>query len=74
MSCCKTCKNRLDLEKWDYSDIQDQGVQKTKYDGFACLAFTHEGLVVHFVGTNEDRDMCECYTPKGIEVREWLTT
>ena len=61
---CKTCKNRLDLEKWDYSGIQNQGVPKTKYDGFACLAFAHEGLVVHLVGANEDRDMCECYSEK----------
>ena len=61
---CKTCKNRLDLEKWDYSDIKDQGVPKTEYDGFACLAFAHEGLVVHFVGVNEEVDMCECYSEK----------
>ena len=59
---CKTCKNRLDLEKWDYTDIRNHGVSKTKYDGFACLAFASEGLVVHLVGTNEDRDMCECYS------------
>ena len=62
MSCCKTCKLRLDLEKWDYSDIWNQGVPKTKYDGFACLIFVHEGLVVHLIGVNEDRDMCECYS------------
>jgi len=70
MSCCKTCKYRMTLERWDYTDIQNQGVQKTKYDGFACMAFASEGLVVHLVGANEDRDMCECYTLKELEVKE----
>lgn len=64
---CKTCKYRMTLERWDYTDTQNHGVQKTEYDGFACLIFVHEGLVVHLVGVNEDRDTCECYS----EVEAW---
>jgi len=65
MNCCKTCKYRMTLERWDYTDTQNHGVQKTEYDGFACLIFVHEGFVVHLVGANEDKDMCECYSEEG---------
>ena len=64
MSCCKTCKYHMTIAKWDYTDVQNQGVTKTKYDGFACLAFASEGLVVHSVGLDDDMDMCECYSEK----------
>ena len=61
--CCKTCGKRLDLEKCDYTN---DGVPKTKYDGFACLAFANEGLVIHMVGgISEDDDKCEMYFKKG---------
>ena len=60
--CCATCNKHLYLEKWDYTN---DGVPKTKYDGFACLAFADEGLVIHMVGgISEDDDMCEMYSER----------
>ena len=63
--CCKTCRKRLDLEKWDYTDVANNGVPKTKYDGFVCFAFASEGLAMHSVGGNEEEDMCKMYSEKG---------
>ena len=57
-SNCKTCKNRLDLEKLDYSN---DGCKHTKMDGFICLAHEYEGLASWMVGLDENKAMCECY-------------
>lgn len=57
---CKTCKKRLNITKFDYSQ---GGCKHTKLDGYACLAFAFEGEVVWMVGANEESDMCECYQP-----------
>lgn len=62
--CCATCKNKLDLEKWDYSDVRNKGVPKQKEDGYVCLAFAHEGLCIHMVGNDPEKEMCECYSIK----------
>lgn len=59
--CCSTCKKKLDLVKYDYSDC---GCTHTKYDGYACTIFGSEGLIVHMVGCNPDEGRCEEYSPK----------
>ena len=58
--CCNTCKHKMKLEKWDYSQ---GGCIHTDYDGFACTAFGYEGVIIHNVGGNPAKGMCECYTP-----------
>ena len=61
MATCSTCGRCMRLERWDWSNVLEQGVPKTKEDGFACLAFVHEGLVIHAVGLDEDADGCEMW-------------
>lgn len=59
--CCDTCKYKMKLEKWDYSQ---GGCIHTDYDGFACTVFGYEGVILHHVGGDSARDRCECYAPK----------
>lgn len=59
---CKTCRHRLSLEKWDYSN--GGCVHKKITDGFACMACAHEGAAIWMVGTDADTGFCECYEPK----------
>lgn len=65
MDCCATCKRRLALNKFDYSE---DGCTHSEPEGFACLAFASEGVVVWMVGTDEAAGMCECYEPKNVMV------
>lgn len=64
---CATCKNRLTLEKWDYSDVFHNGVPKQTEEGYACLVFAHEGICVHVVGEDPEKGMCECYMEMEVE-------
>ena len=58
---CGTCKYRKKLVKFDYSGM---GCEHTNYEGFACLAFVSEDVVVHHVGEEAEEGMCEVYTPR----------
>lgn len=58
IKCCDTCKRKMRLDKYDYSI---DGCKHTRYDGFACLAFIDEGLVIHITGTGPANDICEMY-------------
>lgn len=58
--CCTTCRNRLKLQKLDYTN---GGCKHTDIDGFACLCFSQEGYVNWMVGLDPDIGMCECYEP-----------
>ncbi len=60
MDRCINCKLRKRLEKWTYGN---HGVDHEEQEGFACLAFAHEGVVVQLVGT--EGWGCEMFTPKG---------
>ena len=61
---CFNCKRRMRLERWDWTDIRHYGVPKKIEEGFACMAFTHEGLVVHAVGLDEANGGCEMWCAK----------
>ena len=49
----------MKLEKWTYGE---HGVDHEEQEGFACLAFANEGVVVQLVGT--EGWGCEMFTPK----------
>lgn len=53
--CCRTCRHRLDIEKWDYSH---GGCVHEDVDGFVCTCLD---TAIWMVGTDEDTDYCECY-------------
>lgn len=59
--CCNTCRKKLELVKYDYSQ---GGCKHTNYDGYACLIFASEGDVVHMVGVNPEIEHCEEWSPK----------
>lgn len=59
---CLSCRNRMKLVKFDYSG---RGCEHSDYDGYACTAFAFEGEIVHMVGCDEKKCMCEMYAPKG---------
>lgn len=61
IECCRSCNKYMKLEKSDYSN---GGCKHSDYDGFACLAFVNEGIVVHMVGVNPDNGFCEAYSGK----------
>lgn len=56
--CCRTCRHRLDIKKWDYSH---GGCVHEDVDGFVCTCFTDEGVAIWQVGTDIDTGFCECY-------------
>ena len=56
---CDYCVRKMKLVKFDYSK---GGCVHTDYDGYACLAFAHEGVVVHMVGI--ENGTCEMYQPR----------
>ena len=60
MDRCENCNLCKRLEKWTYGA---HGVCHEEQEGFACLAFIREGLVVQLVGT--EGWGCEMFTPKG---------
>lgn len=57
--CCATCRGRMDLVKFDYSD---DGCGRTDLDGFVCMAFQNEGKAIWMVDVDEEKDHCECYS------------
>lgn len=59
MMRCDECNKHLQIEKWTYGE---HGVQHEEQEGFACLGFAHEGVVMHLVGTGGWG--CELFTPK----------
>lgn len=61
IECCSACNKYMKLEKADYSD---KGCKHSDYDGFACLAFADEGIIVHMVGVNPDKGMCELHSDR----------
>ena len=60
-SCCNNCKYKMELIKFDYSR---GGCEHTPYDGFACVALIHDGVVTHMVGIDPDSGMCEMFIPR----------
>lgn len=60
--CCRTCRHRLDLRKWDYS--HGGCVHERITDGFVCLSCADEGVAIWMVGTDEGTEYCECYEPR----------
>lgn len=63
---CKTCRHRLRLIKYDYSN--GGCIHEDIKNGFICTCFADEGVATWMVGTNEDTERCECYEPKRKEV------
>ena len=58
--CCNTCNKKKDLVRYDYSQ---GGCIHTSYDGYACMIFAHEGLIVHMTGCDPSTEQCEEYSP-----------
>ena len=58
---CWTCGNRKWLERWDYTNIREKGVEHTAEQGFACLGLASEGIVIKMIGLNEDTAYCEMW-------------
>ena len=57
-SVCKQCSLKKTLKQYDYSN---GGCVHTKEEGYACLAFIDEGIIVHMVGINPDSAKCEMF-------------
>lgn len=64
--CCNTCKFRKKLINYDYSG---KGCRHTDYDGFACIVFAHEGVVIHHTGRLESGkgELCEEYVREEVQ-------
>ena len=58
IECCRTCRHRLDIKKWDYSH---GGCVHEDVDGVVCTCFADEGVAIWQVGTDIDTGLCECY-------------
>ena len=59
--CCKNCKRNLKLVKFDYTQ---GGCKHTALEGFICTAFANEGEADWMVGLNQEKDLCEVFSPK----------
>ena len=64
--CCKTCRYRLKLVKYDYSH---GGCKHEDMDGYVCMSFAHEGVACWMVGLDENTGFCECYKPKEVSTK-----
>lgn len=64
--CCKTCRHRLSLKRYDYSNGGCTHDDIT--DGFICTCFADEGVAIWQVGTDVNTGFCECYEAKRKEV------
>lgn len=62
--CCATCKYNVEIQKWDYTDVRNNGVVKTTLEGHGCMLFLSEGKAIQKIGIDPDDGMCECYYPK----------
>ena len=61
--CCANCRRRFNLRIWDYSH-PPRPRKANDVAGFICMAFSEEGEAIWMRGTNEERDLCECFEPK----------
>ena len=61
--CCRTCRWSSELQRWDYSNVRENGVVKQKMDGFACTAFadSENRVVIQKIGSDIDFGFCEMY-------------
>ena len=57
---CATCRNRLSLEQFDYSN---GGCEHKPQIGFVCTALASEGVASWMVGISEE-GICEMYSPR----------
>ena len=68
--CCANCKLHFQVVKFDYSQ---GGCKHSEMDGFICMAFaTPESgeppVAIWMVGSDDKRDMCECFMPRGEKI------
>ena len=70
--CCHNCKYKFDLEKWDYTKI-NEGVPKTKESGFICNMFnkTEGGPLIWMYGLDEYVSHCEMFIERNDIDPEW---
>lgn len=64
--CCKTCRHRLSLKRYDYSS--GGCTHEDIKNGFICTCFADEGVAIWQVGTDVNTGFCECYEAKRKEV------
>ena len=65
--CCANCKLHFPLVRFDYSK---GGCRHTDMDGFICMAFATPAMgeppiAIWMTGNDPERDMCECFIPRG---------
>ena len=58
---CDTCKYKRLLVKWDYTH---GGCKHTDYPGYACTALAHEGVIIHMIGNDPQKEFCEMYAER----------
>lgn len=61
-ACCNSCVRWVDLAHWIYNE--DGTVDKVSKGEKVCLACSDEGIAIHMVGGDPDKDMCEMYFPR----------
>lgn len=64
---CKTCRHRLRLIKYDYSN--GGCAHKDITDGFICTCFADVDVAIWQVGTDVNTGFCECYEPKEVNAK-----
>ena len=62
LECCNTCKKKHKLVKYIYLDSGE--VLHEDEEGFVCSIFGYENVMVHMVGVDTSRGICEEYSPK----------
>lgn len=55
---CKSCKNSLTLEIWDYNTPK---VPRMALPGFVCTLFAPDGICSYMLGVDKEEALCECY-------------
>ena len=59
--CCNSCKYCMRMKRYDYSH---GGCEHSEMDGFACLVFEDEGIVIQMIGVDKNIGLCEGYSPR----------
>lgn len=57
--CCENCKFCKDIEIFDYKS--DGGCDHIRAEGFACLAYTDDGTVIHMKNVDKSIERCEMF-------------
>ena len=62
--CCANCRNRLHGIKTDFGKLNTDEAIDIPMEGFICLALAYEGVSHWMVNHDEQKGICEMYSPK----------